>query len=272
MMPELRSGVRRSKRVGELHPTQQPADQTDNILQPAQNRTRRRVGGGRGRGANAPGVAKGVSPAVPTRPVAVGRGRGIRLIELDPEPCRVLPEAAALGAAEPAFNRVEVVPDKDIAMEGGIADKVVGVEEEGGTTPVPERVQVGNSPVYKIERKLGKGGFGQVYVGRRVSGGSGKTGADAIELALKFEHRNSKGCNYGPPYEWQVYNTLNGTYGLPWVHYKGRQGDFYILVMDMLGPSLWDVWNSLGQSMSPNMAACIAVEAISILEKLHQKG
>jgi len=24
-------------------------------------------------------------------------------------------------------------------------------------------------------------------------------------VALKFEHKNSKGCNYGPPYEWQVY-------------------------------------------------------------------
>ncbi|WJX78517.1 hypothetical protein P8452_61729 [Trifolium repens] len=35
---------------------------------------------------------------------------------------------------------------------------------------------------------------------------------------------------------------------------------------------LWDVWNSLGQSLSPSMAACIAVEAISILEKLHLKG
>ncbi|KAA3486388.1 Casein kinase I-like protein [Gossypium australe] len=67
-------------------------------------------------------------------------------------------------------------------------------------------------------------------------------------------------------------SSLNGCYGIPSVHYKGRQGDFYILVMDMLGPSLWDVWNSLGQSMSPNMAACIAVEAISILEKLHLKG
>ncbi|KAL0452896.1 UNVERIFIED_CONTAM: Casein kinase-like protein HD16 [Sesamum latifolium] len=115
-------------------------------------------------------------------------------------------------------------------MDGGSADKVMGVEEEASTAPVPERV------------------------------------------ALKFEHRNSKGCNYGPPYEWQVYNTLNGCYGIPWVHYKGRQGDFYILVMDMLGPSLWDVWNSLGQSMSPSMVACIAVEAISILEKLHMKG
>ncbi len=25
------------------------------------------------------------------------------------------------------------------------------------------------------------------------------------QVALKFEHRSSKGCNYGPPYEWQVY-------------------------------------------------------------------
>lgn len=44
------------------------------------------------------------------------------------------------------------------------------------------QVQVGNSPVYKTERKLGKGGFGQVYVGRRVSGGTERAGADAIEV------------------------------------------------------------------------------------------
>ncbi len=44
------------------------------------------------------------------------------------------------------------------------------------------QVQVGHSPQYKVERKLGKGGFGQVYVGRRVSGGTDRTGADAIEV------------------------------------------------------------------------------------------
>ena len=47
------------------------------------------------------------------------------------------------------------------------------------------QVQVGNSPVYKTERKLGKGGFGQVYVGRRVSGGSDRIGPDAIEVCLR---------------------------------------------------------------------------------------
>jgi hypothetical protein len=94
-----------------------------------------------------------------------------------------------------------------------------------------KQVQVGGSPVYKIERKLGKGGFGQVYVGRRVSGGTERTGPQAVEVALKFEHRSSKGCNYGPPYEWQVYNTLGGSHGVPRAHFKGRQGDYYVMVI-----------------------------------------
>ncbi|XP_010249522.1 PREDICTED: casein kinase 1-like protein HD16 isoform X2 [Nelumbo nucifera] len=154
------------------------------------------------------------------------------------------------------------------------ADKAPGAEDEGSTAPLPEKVQVGGSPVYRIERKLGKGGFGQVYVGRRISGAStnDRTGQGAVEVALKFEHRSSKGCNYGPPYEWQVYNTLGGSHGVPRVHYKGRQGDYYVMVMDMLGPSLWDVWNNNSHTMSIEMVACIAIEAISILEKMHSRG
>ncbi|XP_047309217.1 casein kinase 1-like protein HD16 [Impatiens glandulifera] len=151
---------------------------------------------------------------------------------------------------------------------GGLsANKATGKEEEGNTTPFPDRVQVGGSPIYKVERKLGKGGFGQVFVGRRMSAGSGP-----VEVALKFEHRNSKGCSYGPPYEWQVYNTLGGSHGVPRVHFKGKQGDYYVMVMDILGPSLWDVWNTSGQAMSTEMVACIAVESLSILEKIHAKG
>ncbi|PIA59907.1 hypothetical protein AQUCO_00400643v1 [Aquilegia coerulea] len=268
-MPELRSGARqarlRSKKVNDIQPSTQNLDQTENVVLPTPNRTGRR---GRGRG-NATAVGRGPS----TRAVAAGRGRGNRLVELEPQiPREVLPEALAGGAEGPNLNRAEVVGDKDLVMEGRSPEKLVGVEEDASSTPVPERVQVGNSPTYKVERKLGKGGFGQVYVGRRVTGGTERSGPDAFEVALKFEHRSSKGCNYGPPYEWQVYNSLNGCYGIPSVHYKGRHGEYYILVMDILGPSLWDVWNSVGQAMSPNMVACIAVEAISILEKLHLKG
>lgn len=31
----------------------------------------------------------------------------------------------------------------------------------------------------------------------------------SVQVALKFEHRSSKGCNYGPPYEWSVYRSVN---------------------------------------------------------------
>lgn len=45
------------------------------------------------------------------------------------------------------------------------------------------QVQVGGSPLYKVDRKLGKGGFGQVFVGRRVSGGNDRaTGSGAMEV------------------------------------------------------------------------------------------
>ena len=91
-------------------------------------------------------------------------------------------------------------------------------------------------------------------------------------MALKFEHRSSKGCSYGTPYEWSVYETLGGGHGVPRVHFKGCQGEYYIMVMDLLGPSLWDVWNQHGQRVSQSMVACIAVEALSILEALHAKG
>jgi serine/threonine protein kinase len=78
-------------------------------------------------------------------------------------------------------------------------------EGDASATPVPEKVQVGGSPVYIVDKKLGKGGFGQVYLGKRAQSTKDKDGANANQVALKLEHRSSKGCNYGPPYEWSVY-------------------------------------------------------------------
>nr|GEW87833.1 WAT1-related protein At2g39510-like [Tanacetum cinerariifolium] len=43
--------------------------------------------------------------------------------------------------------------------------------------------ELGGSPVYNTKRKLGKYGFGQVYVSRSVTGGSDRTKADAVEFA-----------------------------------------------------------------------------------------
>ncbi|KAK6235689.1 hypothetical protein SCA6_011026 [Theobroma cacao] len=267
-MPELRKGVRRGRATIAQQQQQREQKQT-----PQRNQGRKR--------AAAAAAAEGGRPR--TRLAAK---------RLKEEDHRQL--VAAATAREDHNHPVILISERDSDIEkkefvkgdlekkgavmgddsGGLsANKAAGQEEEGSTAPFPERVQVGGSPLYKIERKLGKGGFGQVFVGRRVNGGNERaTGSAALEVALKFEHRNSKGCNYGPPYEWQVYNALGGSHGVPKVHYKGKQGDYYVMVMDMLGPSLWDVWNSSGQAMSAEMVACIAVESLSILEKMHSKG
>ncbi|KAH9611744.1 hypothetical protein KSS87_012083 [Heliosperma pusillum] len=189
---------------------------------------------------------------------------------------------------------------------GGLsANKATGHDDDGGKSPFPERVQVGSSPMYRVERKLGKGGFGQVFVGRRLSGGNDRTsGPGATEVALKFEHKNSKGCNYGPPYDAVLCFCMFAAPLVVVMEYprcitKGSKEttmlwyhcfilllyDLLVLsmlylpvlvpflqVMDMLGPSLWDVWNTSGQSMSVEMVSCIAVESLSILEKMHARG
>lgn len=61
------------------------------------------------------------------------------------------------------------------------------------------QVQVGGSPVYKIDRKLGKGGFGQVYVGRRISGGTERIGPQAVEVGLLFICFNLSICERSVP-------------------------------------------------------------------------
>ncbi|KAM6582233.1 hypothetical protein CsatB_009235 [Cannabis sativa] len=239
-MADPRSGVRRSKRVNNAQ------DNPAILVPPACPGTRIvPTSRGRGRGSR-----------------AMNQGKNVKLIGAG------ISAQGNTGFELPVGNLISV---RELAAQKS-AEKLAVADDEGSTSPLPERVQIGNSPLYKLDRKLGKGGFGQVFVGRRATGCIAGTGPDAFEVALKLEHRNSKGCSHGPPYEWQVYSSLNGCYGIPSVHYRGQQGDYYILVMDMLGPSLWDLWNTNNQMLSEETVACIAVEAISILEQLHFKG
>lgn len=146
-MPELRSGARqghlRSKNPDNVPVPSRSLGQAENPILPAQNR--RRGGAGRGRGGNAAAIAKRTS-ATPARPVVGVRGRGAPLIDLDPDqPCEILPQVVEGAIVEGAQNLVlnqaaHQVAGKNIAMNGGSAEKVIGVEDESATAPVPERV------------------------------------------------------------------------------------------------------------------------------------
>lgn len=55
------------------------------------------------------------------------------------------------------------------------------------------QVQVGGSPIYIVDKKLGKGGFGQVYCGKRAQATKEKDGANANMVSGQQHQLTSSG-------------------------------------------------------------------------------
>ena len=85
---------------------------------------------------------------------------------------------------------------------------------------------------YSLSRKIGHGAFGEIYIGKSVRTGK--------PVAVKKEPINTKFPQL--LYEAKVYSILEGGMGIPRVYMKGSLGDNNIMVMDLLGPSLEDLF------------------------------
>jgi casein kinase I family protein HRR25 len=73
---------------------------------------------------------------------------------------------------------------------------------------------------------------GTVFIGVHTIAGK--------EVAIKIEPAIAK---YSPlKQESKIYKTLMGGPGVPWIMWSGRQGDFNVMVIDLLGPSLEDLF------------------------------
>jgi casein kinase 1 delta/casein kinase I family protein HRR25 len=69
-----------------------------------------------------------------------------------------------------------------------------------------------------------------------------------------------------------AYKALNGNVGIPRVRWFGDECDFYVLVIDALGPSLEDLLNYCGRKLSLKTILLIADQAISRIQQIHRKG
>eukprot|EP00732_Lithocolla_globosa_P003652 Lithocolla_globosa_v1_NODE_3015_length_1794_cov_301.641173.p1 type:complete len:340 gc:universal NODE_3015_length_1794_cov_301.641173:1591-572(-) len=115
---------------------------------------------------------------------------------------------------------------------------------------------------YRLGRKIGSGSFGDVYVGTSVLNGE--------EVAIKLET-----CKTSHPqlaYETKIYRILASGVGIPYVRWYGVEGDFNVMVMDLLGPSLEDLFNFCSRKFSLKTVLLLADQLITRIEFMHAKN
>ncbi|CCE65057.1 hypothetical protein TPHA_0J02370 [Tetrapisispora phaffii CBS 4417] len=113
--------------------------------------------------------------------------------------------------------------------------------------------------IYKIGRKIGSGSFGDIYYGTNTITGE--------EVAIKLESSKSK--NPQLEYESKVYKYLQGGVGVSFMRWYGTEGDFNAMVIDLLGPSLEDLFNYCKRQFSFKTVIMLALQMICRIQYLH---
>ncbi|KAL2229109.1 casein kinase 1-like protein 2 [Sesamum indicum] len=120
--------------------------------------------------------------------------------------------------------------------------------------------RVGNK--YRLGRKIGSGSFGEIYLGTNIQTNE--------EVAIKLENVKTKHPQL--LYESKLYRILQGGTGIPNVRWFGVEGDYNVLVMDLLGPSLEDLFNFCSRKLSLKTVLMLADQMINRVEFVHSKS
>ncbi|BAT76832.1 hypothetical protein LR48_Vigan07g142900 [Vigna angularis] len=120
--------------------------------------------------------------------------------------------------------------------------------------------RVGNK--FRLGRKIGSGSFGEIYLGTNIQTNE--------EVAIKLENVKTKHPQL--LYESKLYRILQGGTGIPNVRWFGVEGDYNVLVMDLLGPSLEDLFNFCSRKLSLKTVLMLADQMINRVEFIHSKS
>mmetsp|Transcript_23077 Transcript_23077/g.34646 ORF Transcript_23077/g.34646 Transcript_23077/m.34646 type:complete len:444 (-) Transcript_23077:338-1669(-) len=115
---------------------------------------------------------------------------------------------------------------------------------------------------YRLGRKIGSGSFGDIYLGTNMTTGE--------EVAIKLESVKTKHPQL--LYESKIYRILHGGLGIPNVRWYGIEGDYNVMVLDLLGPSLEDLFNYCGRRFQLKTVLMLADQLLGRLEYVHTKS
>ncbi|PSS07337.1 Casein kinase 1-like protein [Actinidia chinensis var. chinensis] len=120
--------------------------------------------------------------------------------------------------------------------------------------------RIGNK--FRLGRKIGSGSFGEIYLGTIIQTNE--------EVAIKLENVKTKHPQL--LYESKLYKILQGGTGIPNMRWFGVEGDYNVLVMDLLGPSLEDLFNFCSRKLSLKTILMLADQMINRIEFVHSKS
>jgi len=113
---------------------------------------------------------------------------------------------------------------------------------------------------YVINKKVGKGSFGQVHLGHDKHTNN--------LVAIKLENKENKNMLQ---HEYNVYKQVHdGKHRIPEIFWYGEQDEFRIIVMEYLGDSLEALFNKCNRVFSLKTTLMIGLQIFDLIEHLHK--